>query len=218
MFLGRATLQSWTLVLYGTKRFIPTSNNNNVNNNNKKFTNHNNGNNRKNKSNTNNNNNNSKKRNKNKSKKLKNKNAQKLYLFTTKVPKLYNNNNKIKPKINVKEQSISSKKVTTTERSPYFYSVSNTNLKFDHDSVVKQYLKFVKNITITYPIMIPARDLMKTYNFNKKAQKLKEKSRDINSNRNIKVFIPTPIVETILPTQKTTAITKEIATTGNYKA
>lgn len=80
---------------------------------------------------------------------------------------------------------------TTTELSPYFYAISNSNpkAKLDQESV-RQYLKFVKNITITYPIIIPSRDSIKTFTTLKKSQKLKEKSRDINSNRNIKLVVP----------------------------
>lgn len=78
---------------------------------------------------------------------------------------------------------------TTTDFSPYFYAVSNSKIKLDHDSMVKHYLKFVKNVTITYPVMIPSRDVVFDKKNYKKSQKLKEKSRDINFNHNMKAFL-----------------------------
>ncbi|XP_060536835.1 furin-like protease 1, isoforms 1/1-X/2 isoform X2 [Cylas formicarius] len=161
--MGRATLQNWSLILYGTKHFLSFLPNNSNEINGSKY------NNKQTKSNGGT---------KKKNKKQKHKNL-------TKTSK---NFNKPKGKISSKELnntiSIKIKKIstTTTDVSPYFYAVSNSKLKIDH------YLKFVKNITITYPVMIPARDVAK--NFNKKGQKLKEKSRDINFNHNMKVFVP----------------------------
>lgn len=131
----------------------------------------------------------------------------------TKIPK---SQNKSKTKLATKDNLnntnlIKNKKIThpTTDVSPYFYAVSNSNpntkLKLDQDSV-KQYLKFVKNITITYPVMIPSRDNIKNYNSIKKSQKMKEKSRDINSNRNVKLIVPK---STEMPTSaKTTTLQK----------
>lgn len=76
--------------------------------------------------------------------------------------------------------------VPTFDASPYFYAVNANKYKNSEESV-KPYLKFVKNITITYPVIIPARD-----NVKRKPQKQKEKSRDVNSNRNINHFTAKP--------------------------
>ncbi|CAH1965222.1 unnamed protein product [Acanthoscelides obtectus] len=211
--LGRATLQNWSLVMYGSKQFLPTASHNGDPiriSKNKTF---------------------NKKKNKNK---IKNKHSSKL-ITTTRLPKIQNKS-KFKPNnpgLTNKKESISNKKdsniissknkhlvnstnssnknktplisTTTTDVSPYFYAVSNSNpiqkIKLDQDSV-RQYLKFVKNITITYPIMIPSRDAVKTYNTFKNNQKLKEKSRDINTSRNVKVTLQKT---TEVPTVKTTA-------------
>ncbi|XP_015840650.2 furin-like protease 1, isoforms 1/1-X/2 isoform X1 [Tribolium castaneum] len=186
--LGRATLQNWSLVLYGTKQFLPPLPNNNIETN------------KVNKTKTNNI---FKKKN---SKKQRNKNLQKV--TTTKPPK---SQYKLKlknttPKISVPNVTNSkNRKIakTTTEFSPYFYAINTSKYKNSEDSV-KQYLKFVKNITITYPVMIPSREMSKPRESFKKSQKQKEKSRDINSNRNAKVF-----------TSKTTELTTYQTTTSS---
>lgn len=74
--------------------------------------------------------------------------------------------------------------------SPYFYIVNGSN--FANNESVKHYWKFVKNISITYPIMIPARDGAKPRDPFKRIQKQKEKSRDINPNRNVKLYTTKP--------------------------
>lgn len=180
------------MVLYGTKQFLPPLLNNKFNNNNVEL-------NKVNKTKTNNI---FKKKN---SKKQKNKNFQKI--ITTKPPKtqmklkLKNTTpkNYVPNVTNLKNRKITK---TTTEFSPYFYAINNSKYKNSEESV-KQYLKFVKNITITYPVMIPSRELSKPREF-KKSQKQKEKSRDINSNRN--VF-----------TSKTTELTTFQTTTSSPK-
>lgn len=83
---------------------------------------------------------------------------------------------------------------TTSDFSPYFYAIPDNKVNMDREQLVKHYLKFVKNVTITYPIMIPARDSSDKKSY-KKSQKLKEKSRDIQSsdfNPNMKPFFPKP--------------------------
>jgi subtilisin-like proprotein convertase family protein len=190
--LGRATLQNWSLVLYGTKSFLPPLANNIEPNKLNKT-----------KSNA------FKKKN---SKKQKNKNLQKS--VTTVKPPKSQYKSKIKnttPKYYVPNVTninyTKNRKVTktTTEFSPYFYAINSSKFKNSEESV-KQYLKFVKNITITYPIMIPSRDFAKPRESFKKSQKQKEKSRDINSNRNAKVF-----------TSKTTELTTYQTTTSSPK-
>lgn len=102
---------------------------------------------------------------------------------------------------------VKNKKVSkvTTEMSPYFYSINNTKYKIAKESV-KPYLKFVKNITITYPVMIPARENVKSRDSFKKSQKQKEKSRDLNSNRNVKILSSKPVEVTtfVKPSTKNT--------------
>lgn len=85
--------------------------------------------------------------------------------------------------------SFKNKKLAATF-SPYFYLANGSN--FASNESVKHYWKFVKNISITYPIMIPARDGGKARDPFKRIQKQKEKSRDINSNRNVKLYTPKP--------------------------
>ncbi|KAF5294709.1 hypothetical protein FQA39_LY00193 [Lamprigera yunnana] len=175
--LGRATLQNWSLVLYGTKIFAPHENtesekplkNNKI---------------------------------KKPLKKQKNfKTFQKTTIPTSKViktqTKLKNKNYTVTPKdfvtFNSNSQLNKKKKIsnsTFTTISPYFYSINNT--KFQNGDSGKQYWKFFKNISITYPIMIPAREGIKSRDPFKKAQKQKEKSRDLNSNRNTKTFTSRP--------------------------
>lgn len=145
-------------------------------------------------------------------------NPAKSLILSTKSPKLQSKP-KLKeshqmPKYNLPVYTIKSKKIPkpTTEISPYFYSLNNSKFK-STDEGVKPYLKFVKNITITYPIMIPARENIKLHDSIKKSQKQKEKSRDLNSNRNLKMFTAKPIeVTTIM--KPSIAATKE-RTTGN---
>lgn len=143
--------------------------------------------------------------------KKKNIKKQKNKMLTTKPPKIPN---KLKAKHttpryffqNITNVSyLKNKKLTkpTTEYSPYFYAINNSKYKTSEESV-RQYLKFVKNITITYPVMIPARDISKPF---KKSQKQKEKSRDINSNRNSKVF-------TVKPPELTTVVTTTTSQNG----
>lgn len=188
-FLGRATLQNWSLILYGSKEFLSLSSitnepvKPNKNKPNRGF----------------------KKKSKQKLlQKLKN---QRQPIFSTKPPKVLS---KSKPKLasakekdplptlvqnstfpTGKNKQLSTEASTTTsDFSPYFYAVSNSKLKLSHENMVKHYLKFVKNVTITYPVMIPARESQDKKNF-KKGQKLKEKSRDINFNsQNLKIFLP----------------------------
>lgn len=120
--------------------------------------------------------------------------------------------------VNLNTNSVKSKKLPKPQFdvSPFFYS-SNIS-KFKSDEKVKQYMKFVKNITITYPIMIPVpvrggsggdgRDSFR------KLQKQKEKSRDINSNRNGKVFSTRPTVSSLNEITVTSSTSKERKTTG----
>ncbi|XP_056646540.1 furin-like protease 1, isoforms 1/1-X/2 isoform X2 [Diorhabda sublineata] len=193
--LGRASLQNWNLVLYGTRYFSRSFSNNIEKSNNK----HRNG------------------TIKRKNKKHKNKNLKKSYLTT-------------KPSVNVKsvvkvttsanstlQNNNKNKKtsVTSADVSPYFYAASNYNnnkVRLNQNSV-KQYLKFVKNITITYPVMIPARNVIKNYNNPKKTQKLKEKSRDINSNHNLKLVVAKT---TEIPATTKTSLTTRKDSSGNF--
>ncbi|XP_030762286.1 furin-like protease 1, isoforms 1/1-X/2 isoform X1 [Sitophilus oryzae] len=188
--MGRATLQNWSLVLYGSKHFLslPDTNTNdsNISKSTNKF----------------------KlfrgfKKNKSKQKILQKFKNQKPYSFSTKGPKT-----KVKvvfphskePAANAlstttlsiarnKKLSASSTitSTTTTDFSQPFYAISNNKVRID-DSVVKHYLSFVKNVTITYPVMIPSTDVVVDKKNYKKSQKLKEKSRDINFNHNTKMF------------------------------
>uniref|UniRef100_A0A6P7G4S6 furin n=1 Tax=Diabrotica virgifera virgifera TaxID=50390 RepID=A0A6P7G4S6_DIAVI len=170
--LGRASMQNWNLVLYGTRYFMPNLPSNNEKTNNK----HRNG------------------TIKRKNKKHKNKNLKKGFV-STKPPGVFKPEVIKNPSLNSTVQNnLKTKKpvVTGSDVSPYFYAVSNYNnnkVRLDQNSV-KQYLKYVKNITITYPVMIPARNVIKNFSTPKKSQKLKEKSRDINSNRNLKLIVP----------------------------
>ncbi|KAF7267577.1 hypothetical protein GWI33_019215 [Rhynchophorus ferrugineus] len=193
--MGRATLQNWSLILYGTKHFLSSAEINNNEPNGSKS-------------------NKAKpsrgfKKNKSKQKilqKLKNQ-RQSLVSLTTKMPKtltktkfkpgpiqdkesiLNTLNNTISNGVRNKKPPVPFTSTTTTDFSPYFYAVSNSKIKLDHDSMVKHYLKFVKNVTITYPVMIPSRDVVFDKKNYKKSQKLKEKSRDINFNHNMKAFL-----------------------------
>lgn len=101
-----------------------------------------------------------------------------------------------------------------TEGGNYFYAVNNSKFR-NAGQGVKEYLKFVKNITITYPVMIPAPDSIKSRDSFRKLQKQKEKSRDINSNSNDKLFTTKP------STSATTSVAKLTTkpwdkTTGNH--
>lgn len=79
---------------------------------------------------------------------------------------------------------------------------------------MKQYYKFVKNITITYPILIPAKEIIvRPPEVVTKTLKQKEKSRDINSNRDLKTF--TPKTQAISATRATTTSPK-LRTTGKF--
>lgn len=115
-------------------------------------------------------------------------------------------------KYNVGTNVFKSKKVSkvTTEMSPYFYSVNNSRYK-NAEEGVKPYLKFVKNITITYPVMIPARGNVKSRDSFTKSQKQKEKSRDLNSNRNLKILSSKPIEATTFIEQSVTNAQEKIA-------
>ncbi|XP_072402021.1 uncharacterized protein [Diabrotica undecimpunctata] len=165
-------MQNWNLVLYGTRYFMPNLPSNNEKTNNK----HRNG------------------TIKRKNKKHKNKNLKKGFVstkppgvFKPEVIKNSSSNSTVQNNLKTKKPA-----VTGSDVSPYFYAVSNYNnnkVRLDQNSV-KQYLKYVKNITITYPVMIPARNVIKNFSTPKKSQKLKEKSRDINSNRNLKLIVP----------------------------
>lgn len=133
---------------------------------------------------------------KNKSNKKKNSKKQKVKPSKA-VGRSKSKNSELTPKYN-------NKKVTDpvpSDVSPYFYAVNLNKFKTSEEGV-KPYLKFVKNITITYPVIIPARDSIK---FNRKTQKQKEKSRDINSNRNLNP----------LPVRTTTAVTTKGKNAGN---
>lgn len=116
------------------------------------------------------------------------------------------------PKYNVATNVFKGKKLlkVTTEMSPYFYSVNNSKYK-NAEEGVKPYLKFVKNITITYPIMIPSRDNVKSRDSFKKSPKQKEKSRDLNSNRNLKIFSSKPVEATTFIDQSMTNTKGKIA-------
>lgn len=117
-------------------------------------------------------------------------------------------------KNNSKAESITTTTTTTAttvasfDGSPYFYAI-NTNKYKNSEESVKPYLKFVKNITITYPVIIPARDNVKYRESVRKPQKQKEKSRDLNSNRNLNQFTSKPL--------PTSAITARGKTTGNLR-
>lgn len=138
----------------------------------------------------------------------------------------------------LKNQTKIRNKVATTTTPKYFIPVSlNTNVnrnkkpkiildpssffyynysKFrPSEDSVKEYFKYVKNITITYPVMIPSRDDVKSRDSFRKSQKQKEKSRDLNSNRNNnKAFTQKPTTTTLLEIFTTTPKEK---TTGNLK-
>ncbi|XP_066152913.1 proprotein convertase subtilisin/kexin type 4-like isoform X3 [Euwallacea fornicatus] len=193
--MGRASLQNWSLVLYGTKQFLSFSsitNESAVSNKNKPS------------------------RVLNKKIKSKQKILQKIKnqrqpVHSIKSAKV---SSKAKPRqmgvskgkysvasvfnntvssviLKNKSKSLVASSTTSvpSDFSPYFYAISNSKLKLSHENMVKHYLKFVKNVTITYPVMIPARDSTEKKNF-KKSQKLKEKSRDVNFSQNIKPLIP----------------------------
>lgn len=100
--------------------------------------------------------------------------------------------------------------MTPFDGSPYFYAIHTNKYKNSEESV-KPYLKFVKNITITYPVIIPSRDNIKYRDPIRKPQKQKEKSRDVNSNRNLNHFSSKP-TSTVM-TSAVTAGGKK--TTGN---
>lgn len=101
-------------------------------------------------------------------------------------------------------------KIITDPSSFFYYNYSK--FKTSEESV-KEYLKFIKNITITYPVMIPSREDIKARDPFRKNQKQKEKSRDLNSNRNSKAFTPKPTTTTVLEIFTTTPKEK---TTGNF--
>lgn len=190
-FTGRATLQNWSLILYGSKKFFSASDTaepdklSKIKSVSKK---------------------------KNIKKQKNNKNIAKTITSAppTPLPKLLKNSSKYKFKSNntaskdllvlssnvqyAKKKKIFNSSVTM---SPYFYAFNNTKFQNLGENG-KQYSKFGKNFSITYPIMVPARDGTKARDPFKKAQKQKEKSRDLNSNRNIKVFTPRPSEATTL--------------------
>lgn len=197
---GRATLQNWSLILYGTKLFESTAPKSNVIKVSKSKT------------------TNLKKKNPKKQKTVKN-SLQKNFTVPIKPPKLQIKS-KLKDLLNTTTTNynlpiyvLKNKKTkATTEISPYFYSVNSSKFKNTEDGV-KPYLKFVKNITITYPVMIPARENMKSRDSFKTKQKQKEKSRDLNSNRNLKIF-PPKSVELSTFTETSPSVVKE-KVTGN---
>lgn len=130
--------------------------------------------------------------------KIKNKN------FTT-TPKYY-----IPVSINTNMNKNKKPKPITDPSSFFYYNYSKFRTS---EESVKEYLKFIKNITITYPVMIPAREDVKSRDSFRKNQKQKEKSRDLNSNRNSKPFTQkTPTSTTILDLFTTTPKDR---TTGN---
>lgn len=98
---------------------------------------------------------------------------------------------------------------------PFFYSTNNSKFR-PSDENVKQYLKFVKNISITYPVMIPSPEAGKPRDGFRKLQKQKEKSRDVNSNRNNKQLnTKTPQATTIANAIELLTLTdKDVRTTG----
>ncbi|XP_049818358.1 furin-like protease 1, isoforms 1/1-X/2 isoform X2 [Aethina tumida] len=187
--LGRATLQNWSLVLYGTKAFLSVHNRNNINNKSKNSM--------------------SKKKNK----KLKSKNVLTVSKIVKKIkkPKTKNIFKEVSTSFSVNTKNKKDAQTSTTDISPYFYATSNNKHIIDQDSVVK-YFKNVKNYTITYPVMTPHRDVIKTYNTYKKNQKMKEKSRDINLNRNSNAYVQKT---TVLTTTSKKPTVKGI-TTGNF--
>lgn len=158
-FTGRATLQTWSLILYGTKSFAIV----NLNEINTKV-----------------------KPKKKTSKKQKiSKNSSKNVFHSVKPPKTIARTSLIKSKKTQKTNNITTP--IPFGGSPYFYAVSTNKYKTSEESV-KPYLKFVKNITITYPVIIPARD-----NVKRKPLKQKEKSRDVNTDRNLNHFTSKPV-------------------------
>lgn len=126
---------------------------------------------------------------------------------TTTTPKYYN----IPVSINTNTNRNKKPKIITDPSSFFYYNYSK--VKSSEESV-KEYLKFVKNITITYPVMIPSREDIKSRESFRKNQKQKEKSRDLNSNRNSKSFTQKPTTTTLLRIITTTP--KE-RTTGNFE-
>ncbi|XP_050314686.1 furin-like protease 1, isoforms 1/1-X/2 isoform X1 [Anthonomus grandis grandis] len=176
--MGRATLQKWSMILYGSKKFMPIDVMGKNKNKNRGF--------RKSKSKQKAKNQRLLNSNKKSSKNSLNINSKRTETtnFANVLERNSNDSNsylKSRP-----HNSFNQLNFTTSNFSPYFYAISNTK-KFDQESMVKHYLKFVKNVTITYPIMIPTREDSEKKGF-KKLQKMKEKSRDINFNR--KSFIP----------------------------
>ncbi|XP_017773693.1 PREDICTED: furin-like protease 1 isoform X2 [Nicrophorus vespilloides] len=160
--LGRATLQNWSLVLYGTK----TLSQNDVETQ---------------KSSSKSKSSSKKKKQKQKSKGQKATSASPFPPSTSKKGKSQSGGGRWNSKLNTaapKTNQIGAKSQTKPFVSSFYYAV-NSKLN-----------EFAKNITITYPVMIPAREFEKTRVDYRKIQKQKEISRDINSNR--KNFTPRP--------------------------
>lgn len=177
-FPGRATLQNWSLILYGTNTFSIVPDVLNVTT--------------KPKSGVNKKKNSKKQKNNVKNVVKTQKAADKLKVTGSELTLKYNTLSK-----NKKAQKIVTQSTATIpyDVSPYFYVVNSNKFKNSEESV-KPYLKFVKNITITYPVIIPARDNIKHRDPLRKSQKQKEKSRDINSNRNLNLFTSKPTIMT----------------------
>lgn len=113
--------------------------------------------------------------------------------------------------LNVNTNRNKKPKIITDPSSFFYYNYSK--IKSSEESV-KEYLKFIKNITITYPVMIPSREDIKSRDSFRKSQKQKEKSRDLNSNRNSKSFTQKPTATPLLRVITTTP--KRKTTTGNF--
>lgn len=150
---------------------------------------------------------------KKKNKKLKSKNVLTVSKIVKKIKKTKTKNifKELSTSFSVNTKNKKDAQTSTTDISPYFYATSNNKHIIDQDSVVK-YFKNVKNYTITYPVMTPHRDVIKTYNTYKKNQKMKEKSRDINLNRNSNAYVQKT---TVLTTTSKKPTVKGI-TTGNF--
>lgn len=170
--LGRATLQNWSLVLYGTKQFKSVDENSYSKQNKVEIA-------------------SSKKK---QNKKQKSRNPMKATVPSKSIK------NKIKQKskptsiysmpINLYSQ-VKKKPMQPIEGSSFHYTIDNTKFRTVGENV-KEYLKFVKNITITYPIMIPSVENVKSRDPLRKMQKQKEKSRDLNSKPSNKLITARP--------------------------
>ncbi|XP_022901690.1 proprotein convertase subtilisin/kexin type 4-like isoform X1 [Onthophagus taurus] len=175
-FLGRATLQSWSLILYGTRSFSPVEKSPLGKGKAASTT--------------------SKAAKKKSNKKQKgglggggNKAGAKPSVPPTSVAKqIVLSSNKSQNKQSKNKITASPyKKKNQKPESSFFYAVNSSKFRNGAD---RDYFKLFKNFTITYPVMIPSLDNVKSREPTsfRKAQKQKEKSRDLNSNINSKLY------------------------------